>query len=292
MSSEFVEAEEDVHSKSTPLEHSARTPAFPLILAVLAVALLAIAAGSLSQSHALSEYLGHVVSSICPTPTALESDIALSPALKAAIQEYVLETMQALEGQNSAGHQVRDFARKGSGGRIALQLTSGHRGFFRNCDDDPSIAIDDVVDTRRCWTMPPLPSQLGIRLAHLILPSYISIEHLSGESTAERAPQNMTLWGVIDGKANTELYKTLETTVIPRTVLERRAPSLAKDLLWAPLASFVYDIHGGRSRQTFVVAPQYADAGITFGVFALEVYSNWGHASTCLYKIGIHGVLP
>ncbi|RDX40003.1 hypothetical protein OH76DRAFT_1298763, partial [Lentinus brumalis] len=184
--------------------------------------------------------------------------------------------------------EQRDFARKANGGRVALQVTSGYYGLFSPRNNDPAVVIDDDIGVRRCWTMPPLPSQLGIRLSHVIRPSYISMEHVSADlpGHTSHAPQNATLWGVVDGTVNAELYQTLAPDF---PTPERRAPSIAKGLQWARLASFVYDIHNSHSIQTFPISPQYVDVGMTFGVFALEIYSNWGNDTTCLYKVGIYG---
>lgn len=276
-----------IPGKPAPQKTHDHTPFFPHILGILAVVLLAIAAGSqFSQYQQVSRSLRELVFSICPTQCGVQPDVTMTPALKA-----VLDTVQARQSLLLGGHRHHDFVRKANRGQIAAQVTSVHGGLFAGRNNDAGIALDDVADAKRCWTMPPLPSQLGIRISHLILPLYVSIEHLSEDTAVERAPQNMTLWGVIDGRVNTQLYNNLAAAP-PQAAHDRLSPSIAKDLLWAPLTSFVYDIHGGHSVQTFPISPCYADTGITFGVFALEVHTNWGHSSTCLYKVGIHGTLP
>lgn len=181
--------------------------------------------------------------------------------------------------------------RKVNGGRVALQVTSGYYGLFSARDNHPSIALDDDdEDISKCWLMPALPSQLGVRLAHVIRPSFVSVEHLPPDlgGRPEQALRNATLWGVVDGKSNAELY---EVIVAGHALPDHRAPTISKGLQWALLTSFVYDIHNPNSCQNFTIPPQYTDAGMTFGVFALEVHSNWGDPTTCLYRVGIYGTL-
>lgn len=253
----------------------------PLVLITLAFVLLAIAYAGKHTTHksydSFIQYFAHLNSCICSS--SHPSD-ALSPALKVAIEQHVIQTMVTHTGGDW------DFARKAHGGRVALQVTSGYHGLLGAYNNDPRITIDNDTGPGKCWTMPPLPSQLGIRLPHLIRPFYISVDHRPDSPTqVERAPQNMTLGGVVEGQRNLELYQTFVTQHSPKN----RAPLISKNLQWTLLVSFVYDIHKPHTVQTFSVSPQYNELGMTFGMFALEVYSNWGDFNTCLYKVGIYG---
>ncbi|RDX40102.1 Sad1/UNC-like protein, partial [Lentinus brumalis] len=184
---------------------------------------------------------------------------------------------------------LRDYALKANGGRVARQLTSGNRGFLASRDDDPSVAIDDDVHAGRCWSFSLLPCQLGIRLPHMLYPSHVTVEHIPKSLVADigQAPRNMTLWGVVDGRGNTEIFERLMVSGLPGS--GQQTPPIARDLLWAPLASFSYDIDDNNPVQTFPVSSPMVGSGMMFGVVAIEVLDNWGSDTTCLYRVRIHG---
>ncbi|KAI0366438.1 hypothetical protein BV20DRAFT_952114 [Pilatotrama ljubarskyi] len=190
-----------------------------------------------------------------------------------------------------AGRRGRpDYALRAHGGRVALKLTSGSRGsILSSREDDPSIAIDDDVHAGKCWTMNTLPSQLGIRLARILRPTHISVEHLPGEIAVdiERAPKNITLWGVLEGTRNKDIFASLKTAGL--VDYDRRFPTIAREQQWAQLVSFVYDIHADNPIQTFPVSRPFVDSELSFGVLAVEILGNWGGNSTCLYRVRIHG---
>ncbi len=256
-----------------------RTWSFALA-SVLVSAIVVVLIGTQFTTHATSpiiQYVIRITSCLC---TQSRLDDTLSPALRAAVEEHVLRTMQVRQ------RGEWDFACKSNGGRVALQVTSGYHGLFSSRTNDPSVTIGDQLDPAKCWAMPSLPSQLGIRLPYRVRPTHAYVQHPSNIHAAlTQAPQNMTLWGVVEGNANLALYKTL---LPEHTPPEHRAPLITKGHQWAPLTTFVYDIHSP-SAQTFPIAQQYTGVGMTFGVFALEVHSNWGDSTTCLYKVGIYG---
>ena len=214
--------------------------------------------------------------------------VVLSPSLEAVIRGLVHDTMNS---HSTNTHGFHDFARKANGGRIALPITSGYHGvlkwFVPAHGNDPNIVIDDQAYAETCWVVQTLPAQVGIRTSEVIYPTHITVENLV-TSTADsgRAPKNIRLWGVVDGKLNQNLFKGLSPPLEYPSFL----PAFANDFLWAPLASFVYDPNIGGSRQLFPIAEEYRNSGLSFGVFVVEVLDNWGSASTCVSKIMIHGI--
>lgn len=206
--------------------------------------------------------------------------------MKMAIEELVISTLSA---QHAARRGLPDFALRAHGGRIALQLTTQPAGLFSSKENDPSIAIDDDVHAGKCWTINALPSQLGIRLPRMLHPTHITIEHLPTEIAVdiERAPRNLTLWGAVEGVRNKDIFANLVAAGLLGN--DVRVPPLAKGSLWAPLVSFVYDIHSDNPVQTFSVSPVYLSSTLSVGVVALELSENWGGNSTCLYRVRIHG---
>ncbi len=266
-----------------PPQPPAATRPSVIFVVALITALLAIAMGSHlagSNPQAMSSY----VPILFPTP--LESTTTLSPALRAAIEEVVYEKIRA---HNIASRGLRDYALKANGGRVALQLTSGNRGFLASREDDPSLAIDDDVHAGRCWSFNLLPCQLGIRLPHMLYPSHVTVEHLPKSLAVDigQAPRNMTLWEIVDGRGNSDIFERLSATDLPG--YDQRTPTIARDLLWAPLASFSYNVDDDDPVQTFPVSAPIVGSGMTFGVVAIEILDNWGSDTTCLYRVRIHG---
>lgn len=276
----------------TPQLPLAQTPTTvrSLSLPILAIVLLGVALWLefLSSDHATFLPPVHGLASYILS-CFHERTTELCPALKVEIQELVIATMHS---QNLAARGLRmpDYALKANGGRIAKKLTSGDRNFLGFRTDNPDAAIDDDVHAGRCWKFSAFPSQIGVRLPRMIYPSHVSIDHLPQDVIIDmgQAPRNMTLWGVVDGKNNTKIFKSLLAANHYPDILAR-APPIAKDFLWAPLVSFAYDIHDSDIVQTFHVSPEYKDNGISFGIMALEVLSNWGSDVTCLYRMRIHG---
>ncbi|KAI9060539.1 hypothetical protein FKP32DRAFT_1536524, partial [Trametes sanguinea] len=180
-----------------------------------------------------------------------------------------------------------DFALRANGGRIVLPLTSGQDGFFSSREDDPGIAIDDDVHAGKCWRIHALPSQLGIRLPRMLHPESVTVEHLPSEISLDigEAPKNLTLWGVVEGKHNKEVYEAFTGMGLH----DGHVPPISRGLLWVPLASFAYDINRDDPVQHFPVAQFFLDRPISVGVIAVEVSENWGSKSTCLYRVRIHG---
>ncbi|OJT09096.1 SUN domain-containing protein 3 [Trametes pubescens] len=199
------------------------------------------------------------------------TELVLSPALKTAIEELVISTVHA---ERIARRGLPDYALRANGGRVAVKLTSGH-----SRDNDPSVAIDDDVHAGKCWKIDTLPSQLGIRLSRMIHPTHVTVEHLPAEIAVDmdRAPKNVMLWGAVDGAHNKELFAALMAAQPPA---QKRAPTIVRGQLWAPLATFIYDIHADNPIQTFPISQPFVDTRLAFGVVAVEVLDNWGGDST------------
>ncbi|KAI0753044.1 hypothetical protein C8Q80DRAFT_1267483 [Daedaleopsis nitida] len=279
----------EIHSRALPMV-GGRMHRIRLALAMFAVALLAIAVGSRLSKDTVHDAASNPLNlfTIKWIPPFAERDITLSPALKAMIQQFVVETIEA----HSMGRVHHwDFARRANGGRIALPVTSGNHGIFRDRANDPHFAIDHETHDDKCCVLPDLPSQLGLHLPLMICPSSVSITHPDIADVAQ-APRNMTLWAVIEGKVNTHLYEGLDGSSEDDTHQQPVADALpiAGNLRWVPLVSFVYDIKAASTVQHFPIPSRYIHSGLSFGVYALVVHSNWGSPTTCLYNVGIYGV--
>lgn len=228
------------------------------------------------------------ITSLLPSPSRHTAfDLPPSPALRRYIKTVVEEKIKA---HILASRGLRDFALRAAGARIVPELTTGCSGLFSWDCEQPNIAIDDDTRVGKCWNIPSLPAQLAVVLPELIHPSHVTVEHLPRSIAPDSlsAPRNMTLWGIIDGKANIALNKNLHLDSGVGATRDRH-PMISKGHLYAPLLSFTYDINDEYPVQTYELDKHYVDSNMTFAVFVLEMYDNWGGLTTCLYRIRIHG---
>ncbi|KAI0647292.1 UNC-like C-terminal-domain-containing protein [Trametes meyenii] len=278
---------------SPPLPPS--TSRFAILLpTTVAIMLLAIAFGfhlarEPSQSTVLLSYIPTLPLFLSTRPHVADyaSPAALTPALRTAIEEVVRSTLRA---HDIARRAPPDYALQAHGSRVAKTLTSGSTtGLFSSREDDPSIAIDDDVHAGKCWQVTTLPSQLGIRLSCMVYPTYVTVEHLPAEVSveADQAPKTVQVWGVVEGIRNEDIFASLVASGL--SGYDEPAPPIAKNFLWAPLASFTYNIHADNPVQTFPVSEMYTHSKLSFGVVAVVLLDNWGGNSTCLYRVRVHG---
>ncbi|TFY62461.1 hypothetical protein EVJ58_g3839 [Rhodofomes roseus] len=285
-STNSVSSENAESLSAQPERQPRRGSSFPLIYIVLAFGLLALAVAlQIAQGADI-----HMRDFLSILPNISKPYAPLTPALRQAVEEIIAEHIKA---HARANRGRRDFALRAAGGRIAPDLTTGCGGWFSWGCESPSIAIDDDVRVGKCWNIRSLPAQLAIVLPEIIFPSHVTVEHLPREvaPVIGDAPRNLTLWGIVDGKSNTALFEALRHADPDSEALDRRPPHIASKHLYAPLVSFTYDIDGEDPVQTFEVSETMRAAKISFAVFVLEVHSNWGGSSTCLYRVRIHGTV-
>ena len=58
---------------------------------------------------------------------------------------------------------------------------------------------------------------------------------------------------------------------------------------YLPLAVIEYDIYRDDPTQSFEVFEVVRSTEAYFRVVVLEIVANWGAASTCLYRVRVHG---
>ena len=230
-----------------------------------------------------------------PAPSPIPTHDLLSIELKAYIDLAVIRALRDPVRR-------RDFALYADGGRAVPQLTGViHDGQISSDsqqtslkDWGPNAALTDDMRVGQCWRVPSSAAQLGFRLTEKIHPTHVTIDHIPREIAADigEAPRQMMLWGLVDGALNEQrLRKVPEvlTSTLP-TFLERQQPLLLEPHVSAViLATFEYDIYDPSPIQTFPVEPYVLDSFLHFGVLILDVASNWGSSSMCLYRIRVHG---
>ncbi|KAI1783091.1 UNC-like C-terminal-domain-containing protein [Ganoderma leucocontextum] len=213
----------------------------------------------------------------------------LDPTVKAYIDRAVNRVLRDPVGR-------RDFALLADGAIVLPELTKlvTPKGVTDlpsgSC---PDAALNDDMRIGNCWLVSGSAVQLGLRLSNMIHPTHVSIDHIPFEIATDigRAPCSMLLWGGVDGETNQAHLRNLEPShhVHARHARGRTGPKATRGYDFVLLGSFEYDIRASSHVQTFTLEPEFAEAGMYFGVVVLEITSNWGADSTCLYRFRIHG---
>ncbi len=206
------------------------------------------------------------------------------PHIAAYIHEVVKNALK-----DPVGH--RDFALMADGARIALPLTSSLQSTGSSIERPPSNILDEDLRSGSCWAFPGNRAQIAIKTSTLIYPSHITIDHVSRDIAADirQAPRNIVVWGLLEGKANqkhhADIMERLSASSLNTT---GDGPPIKNGGIFLPLAAFEYVIDSD-SIQTFAFDPVITSSGMYFGVYVVEIRSNWGASSTRLYRVRIHG---
>jgi hypothetical protein len=177
---------------------------------------------------------------------------------------------------------------------LALEWVRGYDPSSINVNF-PTAALDSGVQLGRCWAFSGSSGHLGIQLSERIQITHVMVDsipsHLVSPTEAQRAPQSIKVWGLVDSK-------------IAKTFLELSDVELCTDECFSPplvnprthharhfvqLAAFTYTANIHNHAQLFLVSEHILQLGIAVDVVVLQVLSNWGSNSTCLYHIGVYG---
>ncbi|KAI0686803.1 hypothetical protein C8T65DRAFT_535771, partial [Cerioporus squamosus] len=186
----------------------------------------------------------------------------------------------------------RDFALAADGARIAPLLTSAFDTSDLAVARPPENILDEDLRSASYWSIPDNHGQVGIKVPVFIYPTNITIDHVPREIAADvrQAPRSMVLWGLLEGKGNKERYKVAsEGFGLSRLDAVDDGPPITGGGSFLPLASIEYAIDADFHVQTFAVDPSVVSSHIYFGVFVLEIRSNWGSPTSRLYRVRIHG---
>lgn len=181
---------------------------------------------------------------------------------------------------------LRDYALLADGAIVDEELTT--HTFTR-----PALALTDDNRIGNCWRIPAKHGQLGIMLPDFIRPTFVTVDHIPVELAADpgEAPSHIVLWGVVDGDRNERL---LEDHRLLLQEDERHVPPYTGRTAanFVILANFTYDtVKGSSPVQTFPIRSIFREVALDFGLVIVEIVDNWGSASTCMYRVRVHGEL-
>jgi hypothetical protein len=210
---------------------------------------------------------------------------------------------------------MRNFASWGAGARIIPHFTSPTHalptqswlGIVRssiagydvehleiNC---PNTLLEDNIDQGQCLEFSGSRGQVGIRLSEQITISHVSVKYPSPliltSSELAKAPRNISIWGLLDADSPLPVFiHPTDKHVASAFVLDEYQcdPTPSSSSLFVWLVDIQYNVTEADQWQTFAVKPIIAGAR-NIGTVVVNVESNEGAETTCLYWIGIHGCI-
>ncbi|GAA5855817.1 hypothetical protein JCM8547_000369 [Rhodosporidiobolus lusitaniae] len=219
-----------------------------------------------------------------------------------------------------------DYALYTAGGRVIRSLTSPTYephplGAFRSAlawvtgttaprGRPPVTALHYDTSPGSCWPFAGQYGQLGIQLSRRVVPSDITIEHISSDVALDgdvsSAPKDFEVWGVVEGEQDVvKLVQYRQQQLEAKRAARAAGESSLEDDLNNPggepaslppsanhllLATGSYDPSAPSPVQSFPVTAMARQLGIPVNVVVVKVLSNHGESAyTCLYRVRVSG---
>lgn len=155
----------------------------------------------------------------------------------------------------------------------------------------PSVILEDFLtdEEEECWEFSGNTGQIAINMTEPVVITHISIGR-PRHGLPFRAPKNMSLWALVD---NREISQEIITHELPLSALRLRSGSLSyvNDILrrfsFVHIASIEHDINNSSGPRQFFFLNH---TQITTQTVLLQIESNFGGETTCLYWVGMYSV--
>ncbi|GAA5887420.1 hypothetical protein JCM6882_002523 [Rhodosporidiobolus microsporus] len=221
-----------------------------------------------------------------------------------------------------------DYALYTAGGRVIRSLTSATyephplsaarsvlawvTGTSAPRGRPPVTALHPDTAPGSCWPFAGPHGQIGIQLSRRVVPSDISIEHISRDVALDgdvsSAPREFEVWGIVEGEEDVVKLAQFRQQQLEAKRAARKAggasalddlngdgvgsepaslPPSANHLL---LAVGAYDPSASSPVQSFPVTTAARQLGIPVNIVVVKVLSNHGESAyTCLYRVRVSG---
>ncbi|KAJ3298929.1 hypothetical protein HK104_010163, partial [Borealophlyctis nickersoniae] len=226
-----------------------------------------------------------------------------------SIMESVIES--ALERYSTDVLAKADWALESGGARVIESLTSKTYtmeydrwplrafthlfGVKKASGRPPRTALDPANHPGHCWAMRGTTGTLGIYLSEEIIPTDITLEHVSpvlvSKAELTSAPKEIEIWGVMDPVRFGHLdldSKITRNPPLPDHKSRTSKPGHRTDPAAVLLGEMTFDPKV-KSIQTFPVRQAAQDIiaayGGKVGTVVVRIKNNWGNDKwTCLYR--------
>ncbi|GAA5975854.1 hypothetical protein JCM10908_005302 [Rhodotorula pacifica] len=215
-----------------------------------------------------------------------------------------------------------DYALYTSGGRVIRSLTSPsyepyRLGRVRSTmawitgaavpqSRPPVTALHPDTSPGSCWPFAGPHGQLGIQLSRRIVPTDITLEHISSDvaldADVSSAPKDFEVWGIVESAEDVaKVAKYRHEQLQAKRAAREAGSTLEDDLDSTPasvpesanhilLASGAYDPSAPSPVQTFPVTVAARQLGVPVQVVIVKILSNHGESAyTCLYRVRVSG---
>ncbi|KAM5273639.1 SUN domain-containing protein 3 [Ctenodactylus gundi] len=200
-----------------------------------------------------------------------DQDPDSAAVLDEEMSNLVHDVLKKLRGDQV---QMADYALQSAGASVIEAGTSEtyrnskaklswHGIGFLNYEVPPHMILQPDVHPGKCWAFPGSQGHVLIKLARKILPTAVTIEHISEKvspsGNTSSAPKEFSVYGVMKKCEGEEVF----------------------------LGQFIYN-RTGSTVQTFDLEHEASEPLLCV---KLKVLSNWGHLHyTCVYRFRVHGV--
>jgi hypothetical protein len=170
----------------------------------------------------------------------------------------------------------------------------------------PVTALHPDTTPGSCWPFAGPYGQLGIQLSRRVVPTDITLEHISPDVALDgdvsSAPKDFEVWGIVESAEDVaKVAKYRHEQLQAKRAARAAGSTLEDDLESTPasvpesanrilLASGAYDPTASSPVQTFPVAVAARQLGVPIQVVIVKILSNHGESSyTCLYRVRVSG---
>lgn len=170
----------------------------------------------------------------------------------------------------------------------------------------PVTALHPDTTPGSCWPFAGPHGQLGIQLSRRVVPTDITLEHISPDVALDgdvsSAPKDFEVWGIVESAEDVaKVAKYRHEQLQAKRAARAAGSTLEDDLKSTPasvpestnhilLASGAYDPTASSPVQTFPVAVAARQVGVPVQVVVVKILSNHGESSyTCLYRVRVSG---
>lgn len=209
--------------------------------------------------------------------------------------------VRSLELQLGVGPApVHDYALRGAGAFIITELTSStaresRRTFPDGLDHSltamtPIVVIEDSLVSGDCWAFSGHTGHVAMFFSMPINITDMTVHYPYSLPPVARlqAPRNITLWGLEKPEDARKTFTHSESRQVSTFLTAQRLSHGYMDTSdhFSPLLTAEYQITPPYYGVQRFKRSRYGNA--LYRVVVIEVTSNWGADSTCLYHFGIH----
>jgi len=227
-----------------------------------------------------------------------------------AVKPIVSHTLMNLWGQTPVSFN-RDYASFGGGAHILRSYTSqthglpppsflgsltelifGYNPRYANING-AGLILEASTEVGECWRISGGTGHVAINLSEPVFISHIAMDYASpsllSEDDIKSAPKHMALWAPLPSTVLDDMAHELEAPI--RSLKDFKCKTCSNDDLptssqLSQIIDFEYNILREPTRQIFQTPSQMRFPTQTV---ILEVKSNGGSHTTCIYWLGIYG---